>query len=80
MDFAKSFEGADFINSLNPLDWAFSKSIIPERFTCASLAWWCASQVYGIDISNPVSPTVTPAAIILSPFVDIKGIIEAKAQ
>lgn len=50
-------------NYVTALEFPVAKLVAPSRFTCTSLVWHCAKVRYGIDISNWISPLVSPSAI-----------------
>lgn len=52
--------GKDYVTAL---EFPVAKMVAPYRFTCTSLVWHCAKVRYGVDISNWISPLVSPSAI-----------------
>ncbi len=72
--YAKQYQGAPFIEKMS-VDWFVSKRLVPEKFSCASFLWYCCKNVYGMDISVPLLPTVAPINVICSPHTIIKRAI-----
>lgn len=50
-----------------------SMKLAPKEFICSSLVWYCAKQLYGIDISNGSAKTVWPMDIYRSSHTYLKG-------
>lgn len=52
------------------------KWVAPKRFTCTTLVWWCAKEVYDVKISPWYTAMVTPSAVLSDEHTYIKTIIE----
>jgi hypothetical protein len=53
------------------LDVFFSKWVAPKSFICSSLAWYCARESAGVDISDWWSTSVYPVDILFSENIQI---------
>lgn len=76
-----NYEETEFANELKKhygkqyvqyIEFPIAKWLAPVRFTCTSLIWWAAQQVYDIDLSPWVSTVVSPSDIYLSEYTFIK--------
>lgn len=75
VEFGKQYLGAPFVEG-NISDYIVTKKLVPNNFTCAAFVWYCAKNVYGIDLSIPELPTVAPAHIVCSPHIRIKKFVQ----
>ena len=76
VEFGQGYLGAPFIDQKSALEWLATKTVVPERFTCAAFLWYCAKNVYGIDLSIPILPSIAPAHIVCSPYTRIKKVVQ----
>ncbi|OJU76280.1 MAG: hypothetical protein BGO09_15130 [Bacteroidetes bacterium 47-18] len=47
-----------------------------NRFTCTTLVWWCSKRAYNINVSNWLSPLVTPSDLYLDNCTYVRGVIQ----
>lgn len=76
VEFGREYIGTPFIDQKSAHEWLATKTVVPERFTCAAFLWYCAKNVYGIDLSIPILPSIAPAHIVCSPYTRIKKVVQ----
>ncbi len=64
-DYAAAQNGKPYASGVS---FVISKAVAPNKFTCTTLVWWCAKKAYGLNLSNWLSPIVTPSDLFTSPY------------
>lgn len=72
-DKAMTYIGCDYVTAA---EFMIAKLIAPERFTCATLCWWCAKELYDIELAPWLSPVVSPSDIYLNEYTYIKASLD----
>ncbi len=72
-DKAETFIGCDYVK---PEEFLISKLAAPKRFSCATLCWWCARELYDIELAPWLTPVITPSDIYLNEHTYIKASVD----
>lgn len=70
---AETYLGLDYVTDA---EFLVAKLAAPERFTCATLIWWCARELWDIELAPWLSPLVLPSDIYLSEYTYLKTSID----
>ena len=60
-DKAEKYKGCKYVEWY---EFLTPKWVAPKRFTCTTLVWWCAKEVYDVKISPWYTAMVTPSAVL----------------
>lgn len=68
-DKAEKYKGCKYVEWY---EFLTPKWVAPKRFTCTTLVWWCAKEVYDVKISPWYTAMVTPSAVLTDEHTYIK--------
>ena len=72
-DKAETYIGCEYVK---PEEFLISKLAAPKRFSCATLCWWCARELYDIELAPWLTPVITPSDIYLNEHTYIKASVD----